>query len=294
MRALVKAIAGILLLLFACFCFSRFHTQYALTEVKYGDPADPADTNGVAVSATNPLVAASTNAIGSITQESTNAVAATNASESISSANAVAAPRSRAAVKNDSSNAFAWMGGFVASLLALGLLGAWTVAQWFAGRAHSAVFATDAPPTNDPEYDAAEAEWTNGNYLPAIEMMREYLKRFPSEQFVAIRIAEIYEKDLNNYPAAALELEEVLNKKIGREKWGWTAIHLANIYSGRLGQPDKALEVLRRIVKEAPNTAAAKKAWERLGPDPAAEGAANAEAETPQNMPKGFAPKKKP
>lgn len=54
-----------------------------------------------------------------------------------------------------------------------------------------------------------------------------------SEQYAAIRIAEIYEKDLHNYVAASLELEEVLSKRLSREKWGWTAIHLANLYSGK-------------------------------------------------------------
>ena len=102
-----------------------------------------------------------------------------------------------------------------------------------------------------------------------------------------------------------LELEEVLKRKLPREKWGWTAIHLANLYSGKLNQTSKALGVLNRIVHEYPDTAAAKKARQRLGLPEPEEAEANAEdiesvPETPvpptppdpSNLPKGFRTKK--
>jgi hypothetical protein len=140
--------------------------------------------------------------------------------------------------------------------------------------------------------------------------MRGYLQRHPGEQHAAIRIAEIYEKDLNNHLAAALELEEVLTKKLPREKWGWTAIHLANLYSGKLNQAPKALALLERLVNEYPDTGAAKKARQRLNlpePDDAAarsapepetpsepvvEASAPPEPEDSPNLPKGFRAKK--
>jgi hypothetical protein len=90
-------------------------------------------------------------------------------------------------------------------------------------------------------------------------MMREYLQKNPREQFVALRIAEIYEKDLRNYVAASLEYEEVLRKRIPAERWGWAAIHLCNIYA-RMGKQDKRKELLERIAREYPQTGAAKKA----------------------------------
>jgi hypothetical protein len=115
----------------------------------------------------------------------------------------------------------------------------------------------------DPDYDEAEAEWTNGNHLEAIRMMREYLKKNPREQHAALRIAEIYEKDLNNYLAAALEYEEVLTKKLAPERWGWAAIHLCNLYF-KLDKEDKAVALLKRIDTEYGQTAAAEKARKRL------------------------------
>ena len=108
----------------------------------------------------------------------------------------------------------------------------WEIARWFSRRTGDVLLSENAPSSTDAEYEAAEAEWANGNPLEAVRMMREYLDKNPSEQYAAIRIAEIYEKDLNNFVAASLELEEVLTKRLSREKWGWTAIHLSNLYSG--------------------------------------------------------------
>ena len=92
---------------------------------------------------------------------------------------------------------------------------------------------------------------------------REYLKKNPREQHVALRIAEIYEKDLLNPLAAALEYEEVLKHKLAPERWGWAAIHLCNLYS-KLNHQDKVIALLRRIDAEYGNTAAAEKARKRL------------------------------
>src|SRR6185369_5766560 len=124
----------------------------------------------------------------------------------------------------------------------------------------------------DPEYDEAESAWAKGDYLDSIQLMRDYYKRNPREVHVALRIAEIYESNLGNYLAAALEYEEVLKKQLPAERWGWAAIHLANLYSGKLNRTEEAAALLRRIAEEYGQTAAAKKARERLGlPEPVAE-----------------------
>ncbi|HZO85827.1 MAG TPA: hypothetical protein VFC26_11470, partial [Verrucomicrobiae bacterium] len=78
------------------------------------------------------------------------------------------------------------------------------------------------------------------------------------------------------------------------ERWGWAAIHLANLYSGKLNRPDDAAALLRRINDEHPTTAAAKKARERLGepePAPVPVQPAAAPAPEPSNLPPGFRPK---
>jgi TolA-binding protein len=318
MKSAGKLLLYLVFLMLAVFCFGRFQRDYSRSDVgvrqfeqpEPGDPPkeslnpeDAGATNGVAGAATNGVAGedGATNTVGS----------ATNAVASAPGGGAGTGGAGKATVGKPANKSAVYLGGFVAALLGFaGLLG-WDVTQWVARKSAQGLGVDVRPVENDPEYDAAEAEWAKGNHMDAIKMLREFLKKNPAQQHAAIRIAEIYEKDLGNYLAAALELEEVLGKRLPREKWGWTAIHLANIYSGRLNQADKALGVLDRIVKDYPDTSAAKKARQRLGlPEPvepsagdlaAADGesetspAPEAPGEDPENpaMPKGFKPRKR-
>jgi hypothetical protein len=120
----------------------------------------------------------------------------------------------------------------------------------------------DESPGADAELQEAE-ETRKSDPLEAIRVLREYLNQAPGNAQVMTRIAEIYEKDLHNPLAAALEYEELLKTKLDSESWGRSAIHLTNLYI-RLQQQDKAIALLRRIDKECGNTAAAIKARKRL------------------------------
>jgi tetratricopeptide (TPR) repeat protein len=183
------------------------------------------------------------------------------------------------------------------SLVVLALMFARDVSHTVANRVEEFIFNDDLKGVRDPEYEEAEKIWANGRHLEAIQLMRDYLKKHPSEQYVAIRIAEIYEKDLANYLAAALEYQEILKKKLPPDRWGWAAIHLANLYSGKLEKPDEAEALLRRIINEHPQTPAAKKARERLGePEQLIVTAQPVEVkhekeEPKSNLPPGFRPK---
>jgi tetratricopeptide (TPR) repeat protein len=166
----------------------------------------------------------------------------------------------------------------VVSAVALGLLVASDVTQLIGAKAGDYLYHDIADAQRDPEYEKAEQVWANGQHLEAIQMLRDYYKRNPRQVHAALRIAEIYEKDLRNYLAAALEYEEVLKHKLPSDRWAWAAIHLCNLYS-RIGQQDKTMGLLRRIAEEHPRSAAAKKARQRLGwPEP---GEAEAEAAGP-------------
>jgi TolA-binding protein len=192
--------------------------------------------------------------------------------------------------------------GLASLLFALGLavLIAYDISQFLASKAERALFADDGAPV-DPEYEQAEELWKDGKYLDALNGMRGYLNKHPREQYVALRIAEIYEENLNNPLAAALEYEEVLTKNLPAERWGWAAIHLANLYSGKLNQPEKSIALLHRIDAEYGQTSAAKKARERLAqidPNfvpanaPEVPVAADTTVTTaPSNLPPGFRPK---
>jgi len=171
---------------------------------------------------------------------------------------------------------------FVGALVALGLLITYDLTHLIGSRAGDYLFTDAGEGTRDPEYELAEQTWVNGKPLEAIEMMREYLKKNPREQYVALRIAEIYEKDLRNYVAASMEYEEILKRKLPAERWGWAAIHLCNIYS-RMGQHDKMKALLERIARDYPTTGAAKKARHNLGlPEPEGEAAAAPAAPPPE------------
>ncbi len=160
-------------------------------------------------------------------------------------------------------------GGILAALIGLALFSAHDVSHFFANRFEKFIFDDEGEAFKRPEYEHAEDIWRDGKPLEAIQLMRDYLKSHPREQYVALRIAEIYEKDLNNFLAAALEYEEILKKKLEPERWGWAAIHLANLYTGKLNKIKEAEALLHRIVDDYGNTSAAKKARQRLGlPEP--------------------------
>jgi tetratricopeptide (TPR) repeat protein len=184
------------------------------------------------------------------------------------------------------------------SVLGFGFLFAHDATHYVGHRVGRELFNEEGESMANPEYDQAEQVWADGDHLEAIRLMREYLKKNPREVHAALRIAEIYEGDLNNHLAAALEYEEILQQKLSPERWGWAAIHLCNLYY-RLDKPDKAEALLRRIVKEHGQTGAAKKARERLGlPEDegeaaGAEGGGAGEAQAQGfKLPPGFRPKK--
>jgi TolA-binding protein len=240
----------------------------------------------------------------------TNAAVTNAAVTNAATTNAVTADQSAAIDEGTARKASPRMGRFMAfavagffALVGLAVLIGHDVSRFFATRVENFIFNDDLKGVRDPEYDDAEAAWAKGDYLDSIQLMRDYYRRNPREVHVALRIAEIYESNLGNYLAAALEYEEVLKKRLPAERWGWAAIHLANLYSGKLNKFDAATHLLHRIVDEYGQTAAAKKARERLGipepaplpepePEPEPEPVAKETLKQPQsNLPPGFRPK---
>jgi TolA-binding protein len=253
------------------------------------DTNGPSDTN--ASPATNVVA---TNVLTSIVDDTTNSAegASNTAAITVAPSNSIAAATNSHAKKKKAKHhvvlrtaeenrgtMIRYLAGLIGSLIGIGVLVAMDTTHLLGSQATNYLFrdvADDA--TRDPAYDRAEAEWANGHFLEAVELLRGFLKKHPREIYAALRIAEIYEKDLKNYLAAALEYEEVLKHKLPPERWGWAAIHLCNLHS-KLGQPPKAAALLRRIVEEYPRTGAAKKARTRLGMEELADDTSEAKVE---------------
>jgi TolA-binding protein len=334
MNPKVKLTAYAVLLILAAWFGLSFRASYnevtTAAEAESSEAATPAASPPAATNS-DASAASTTNSATHITAQTTNVPGdATNGpSASSNAAPAETAPRSVAAKpppKSAPVNVGAargamigYLAGFLAVIIGLGTLIAVDVTQYIAGKASEYLYIDVGDAMRDPLYERAEAEWANASYLEAVQSLRDYLTQNPRELHAALRIAEIYEKDLKNYLAAALEYEEVLKHKLPQERWGWAAIHLCNLYS-KLNHHDKTRELLQRIVDEYPKTGAAKKARTRLGlqeleaeDEPATEETVEPAAEThsppapdveeepeepppPEplkpNLPPGFRPKK--
>jgi len=261
-------------------------------------------SNDIAIESTNALPPG-TEAPPETEVDSVTAAASTNevTAEGEGATTNAPPPRPPAAVSTPPSTAAPRSGGFgIDAALALGavvglaLLVAGDVSHYMGSRAHRALYSDEGEHAGSPEYDQAEQAWANGDHMEALRLLRDHLNRHPRQLHAAFRIAEIYEKDLGNHLAAALEYEEILKHKLAPDRWGWSAIHLCNLYN-RLGQSDKTEALLRRIVDEYGETPAARKARERLGipeESPAAEPSeSEPQPEAGPQLPPGFRPKKK-
>lgn len=187
----------------------------------------------------------------------------------------------------------------LACVAGLASLIAYDVTQYAGNRTTDALFDHDGEGIPDSVDDLVDKAYGDGDFLEAVRILREHLSTNPRAHDAQIRIAEIYEKDLNNPLAAALEYEEVLKLSLPVEKRGWTMIHLVNLFN-RMEKPDQALAWLQRVVSECPGTPAAGKARERLMaaglevPEETGESASGAgdgsspESEPPSGLPRGF------
>jgi TolA-binding protein len=314
MNAKIKLGAYAVLLVLAAWFAWGFFSCYKTTTRQAAEAASAESASAIA---TNPPEGTNNS-----DTSSNNAAAPTNSAAATPAKAAAAPPPPAHGVQG---TMIAYLAAFIGSIIGLGILIAHDVTQYLGNAAVDALLDDKGEGLRDPEYEKAEQVWANGKHLEAIQMMRDFLKKHPREQYAAMRIAEIYEKDLNNPLAAALEYEELLKKKLPPERWGWAAIHLCNLHS-KLGQQDKTRALLQRIVDEYPLTAAAKKARSKLGlpevavpapavaeppgaPEEVVEGVerydltaeVQSEAELPEappepppkpNLPSGFRPKK--
>ena len=270
MKPAVKIALYVILLAIGIVCAFQVKVNLANVEPRRDD--DDEGGSRPAVSFTNAPLVATNDAADTNTSTDTNLVADASTNSPGAGTNAVAGKGAMPPRKGNVGRAVAFGGGAFFCLVGLALLIGRDFSKAAAERIERFVFNDDLEGVTDPEYEEAENIWKAGRHLEAVQLMRDYYKRHPSEVYVALRIAEIYEKDLRNYLASALEYEEILKQKLPDDRWGWAAIHLANLYSGKLDKPHEATRLLHRIINEFGRTVAAKKARQRLGiPEPIEE-----------------------
>lgn len=222
---------------------------------------DDSQAPPVAAPAETPL-ADGTGTNGTVAAAPTNRPPATGGSDN-SQATKAAEPEPGKEAESGSRLGLYAAGGLL-SLLGLALLLADDISRLAARSTHRWLEGVEEGEEASREYEEAERLWANADYLGAVHVLREFLKKHPRRVHAHFRIAEIYERDLRNTLAAALEHEEILRFRLDEERWGWAAIHLCNLYY-HLNQPEKAEALLHRIVNEYGHTVAAGKARKRLG-----------------------------
>ena len=168
--------------------------------------------------------------------------------------------------------------GFAVAMLGLGYL----VAQDF-GHLLNFRFGKEVSYVSDRSARKAASERAEnaileGKHHEAVRLLQGILKTQPDHTHSLLRLAEVYDKELQDYANAALHYEKLIELELPDEQWGWIAIRLSNIYSGKLNRPDAALKLIRRIATDYPQTQAGGKALKRLaalssaGLDPGADG----------------------
>ena len=168
--------------------------------------------------------------------------------------------------------------GFAVALLVLGLVAAQDFGHLLKFKLGKEVSYVDARSERNAKLEQAEALVLKGDHVGAVQVLQAVLKQHPQHVHSALRVAELYDKELQDFPRAAQHYEAALALKLPPEQWGWTAIRLANIYSGSLKQPQAALALIRRLAAEHPGTKAGGMALQRLakisgaGLDPEAGG----------------------
>ena len=287
----------VLLAVTAVVCSHRFLVSYNRAAQRAAQRYDTPELSATeAATAAAASEATDTNAVAAGTTNATVAAAGTETNAPATNAvpGAARPPQGPAVAEDSPKGLYAALA--LGSLIGLGLMVGREVANYIGYRVQREIYGEASEPVGDPEYDEAEQVWANGDHLEAVRLLRDFLNKKPQKLHAAFRIAEIYEKDLHNPLAAALEYEEILRHQFDPERWGWAAIHLVNLYN-RLDQAAKGDALLQRVAAEYSQTAAGAKARERLGLPEQEAAPAEGEAASPPpddgsfRLPPGFKPK---
>lgn len=273
MRSVLKVLLYAALLAACYWCGFSAYRDYSLMMMDEGEGLTRTTRFKSARSTTNAVPAMATNQAASVTNHVTAAASTTPAKPSLAGSGHPAAgeetdePASFRSNRRGGGGYFRLLGytmGFAVAMLVLGFVAAQDFGHLLKFRLGKEVSYVDARSARNAEYERAEHIALKGQHHEAIRILQALVAKHPNHIHSVLRIAELYDKELHDYQNAALQYEQLLQLKLPPEQWGWTAIRLANIYSGKLNQPQTALELIRRLAAEHPETQAGGKALKRL------------------------------
>jgi hypothetical protein len=163
----------------------------------------------------------------------------------------------------DASRAYALFSAYLIASAVLGGIVAWDVSRLFGWQAGSLFFGGGRVAAITPAWWKAERLCKAGQPLEAVRTLRDYLATHPRQWRVAVRIAEIYERELQQPLPAALEYESLLKLRLTPQVRAELLLRLAACHLLRR-QSDESAAVLQQVISEFPKTAAAQKAVRRL------------------------------
>ncbi len=265
MSSLLKALLYAALLAACYWCGYSAFRDYSLLMMEDGDGLSRATrvrpsrtTNAVSTTATHQIATATNRPAAKPLLIAPEVLAPGDDAEE------TAASRTNRRVGRNYFRLLAYTIGFAATVLVLGLVAAQDFGHLLKFRLGREVSYVDARSERNANYERAEHLALKGDHTGAIRLLQSILAKHPTHTHSALRIAELYDKELQDFPRAALHYEEVLKLKLTPNQWGWVATRLANIYSGKLQEPQAAVALIQRLAAEHPGTVAGAKAINRL------------------------------
>lgn len=109
-----------------------------------------------------------------------------------------------------------WFAAYLAAAAVLGLGLAWDLTRQVGLLAGRLYVGSGRLPAFTAAWWRAERLAKSGQTRAAIQTLRDYLEAHPRHWPVAVRIAEIYERELDDLRSAALEYEAILQRRLPR------------------------------------------------------------------------------
>jgi len=168
-----------------------------------------------------------------------------------------------AASPADASRGYAIFAVYLVVGTILGLVVAWDVSRLVGEFAGSLFVGGGRLPSITPALWKADRLRAQNKPLEAVNTLREYLNARPRQWYVAVRIAELYQDDLNDPLSAALEYEALLRRRLPRAARAELMLRLASC-NLLLRKTDQSASLLRELIQRFPGSPAALAAQRRL------------------------------